>query len=701
MRRKLFLTPHAVRFKRFSRKHYSVYNSLKKVVSIGVMTANMLTFAYLVKAHAQEVSVVSRSELETEQELDEVVVTASRVELPVAQTPKPVTVITRRQIEQAPVRTVGELLSLVANVDVLQRGGRGVQADVSVRGGSFDQTAILINGVNFSNPQTGHYSLDLPVNLSDIERIEIVQGPSALIFGASAFSGGINVITKKQITERVYASMEAGMYNLKELEVRGAAKTGIATHSLSAGYKASDGFTGRTKTDKYSVSILGGYVDTTLNYTHNTDYDMYNLLWETALQWNTSSKIGILLGYNNKRYGANSFYTPAWPDQYEQTSSYNGAINGQLGNGALKIIPTVYWNRHLDQFDLIKDIPWERNYHRGDTYGANLVLQYVSRLGITGLGGEWRQEDMLSSKLGKAMARPHGRYSAWYDRSNSSLTLEHTVRLNKWLVSAGVLMNHNTFRSGEYGFYPSLSASYRPVEAVKFTSSWSKSTRMPTFTELFYNTATHQANENLLPEKSESFDLSAGYHTPLFDASITGFLLWGRDMIDWIKELPTDKPTSSNITEVNTQGIDANIRFRLNRITPMLGNHSVLSVAYTRLWQNYDANGLISQSANAINYLRDKLVVGVNHRIVGNLSANWFFRLQKRMGTYEKYENYTATGEFDGYPAFTTLDMRLNYDFGDCSIHINANNLYNTRYFDWGNVPTPGFWLTAGVKMRL
>ncbi|MDR3236087.1 MAG: TonB-dependent receptor [Prevotellaceae bacterium] len=685
-------------FRRWTRKSYGAFASVHKVVKIGVIQV-CLSIVSLPVVSAQD----SPSSLRVT-ELDEVMITASRLEIPVAQTPKPVIIITREQIERAPARSIGELLSYVANVDILQRGGRGVQSDVSIRGGSFDQTAILINGVNFSNPQTGHYNLDLPINLSDIERIEILQGAVALIYGASAFSGGINIITKKKITEKIFASIETGMHNLKEIEVRGAARSGIATHSLSVGYKASDGFTDRTRTNKYKVSISrtdGSYFDTLLNYAYNTDYDMYNLLWQTNMEWNNHSKIDILLGYNDKKYGAPSFYSPAYPDQYDRTSSYNGAVKGEFGS-ALKFIPIVYWNRHLDQFDLIKDVPWERNYHQGDVYGANMILQYASIFGVTGVGNEWRKEDMLSSKLGKALANPQGRYSAYDDRLNTSLSLEHTLKLKKWLFSAGVLMNHNTFRSGDYGFYPSLSASYRPAEPLKIAASWSKSTRMPTFTELYYNTATHQANDSLLPEKSESFDLSLTYRHRLFDAALTGFLLWGRDMIDWIRYAPTDNPTSANITKVDTRGADASLRFRVGRVLPVLGENSFLSVAYTRLFQEYDAEGYISQSANAMNYLRDKLTAQLHHRIYGNWSASWYFRFQKRMGTYQRYENYApVAGVFDAYPSFSTLDLRIDYRLDNWNFHVSAVNLYDTEYFDWGNVPTPGFWLTGGISVSL
>ena len=177
---------------------------------------------------------------------------------------------------------------------MLQRGPHGVQADITLRGGSFDQTAILLNGVNLTNPQTGHYSFDIPLNLSDIERIEIVQGPSSLIFGASAFSGGINIITKKDPQTNAFVKMEGGMHALFSGEVRGAYKAKESVHSLSAGYKHSDG------------------------YIANSDYKIMNFLWQSSFDIE-GSYINIQAGVNDKKYGANTFYAAAFPNQYDDT----------------------------------------------------------------------------------------------------------------------------------------------------------------------------------------------------------------------------------------------------------------------------------------------------------------------------------------------------------------------------------------------
>ena len=676
MKRKNLFRKEAFRFKRFARKKYSAFNSLHRVVNTGVVTCCMLTFAHATPTTAQEKNEVEHHGDSLTAELDEVMVTASRIELPLAQTPKLVTVISKEQIAQSPVQSVQDLLVYAANIDILQRGGHGTQADVSIRGGSFDQTAILLNGINLSNAQTGHYSFDFPINLSDIERIEVVQGPSALIYGSGAFSGGINIITKKTTNEKLYARVESGMHNLKGIELRGAIKTGTVNHTLSVGRNSSGG------------------------YAHNTDYDINNILWQSRLSLRQESRIDFQLGYNDKAYGANSFYTPAFLEQYERTSTYMATFKGEFG-ATLKFIPIIYWHRHHDQFDLVKDTDYGRNYHRGDTYGTNLILQYTSEYGVTSFSGEVRKDDMLSSKLGYATAKPHGKYKAYSDHTNVSSTLEHTIKINKFILSAGALMNYNSFVNNGVYFYPSANISYRPDYTFNITSSWSKASRVPTFTELFYNTETHTANENLLPEKSESIDLGFKYRSYYFDAGMTGFILWGKNMIDWIKASAEDKSASTNLTKLNTKGIEANIKLNTGVLWSALGQKSVLELGYLHMWQEYDSGDYISESANKLNYLRDKFTARFNHRIYGGFSANWFLRYQKRMGVYSLYENGVSLDRMGTYPAFSTLDLKLKYQYKDIELNVSINNIYNTKYADIGNIHQPGFWLMGGISYIL
>lgn len=337
----------AVRFRRFDRKRYAAFRSMHKVINIGVVTASMLLFALPDTAQAQKTIEPNRTGEEASVELEEVEVTASRAPIARNQATKIVTVIPAREIATAPVTSIQDLLEYAAGIDVRQRGEGGTQADISIRGGTFDQIAVLLNGVNLSNPQTGHYSFDLPVNLSDIERIEVVSGPSSRIFGASAFAGAINIITKTGKENRISTDNYAGMHKLWKLE---AAINHATTHfgqRLSAGYASS-----------------GGYID-------NTDFKQLNLFWQSELK-SEEADFQFQAGYNDKGYGANSFYSASYPNQYDKTRRFFLSAGGET-HGKIKFTPKVYWTRHFDRYELFRSDPADwytgHNYHETEVFG--------------------------------------------------------------------------------------------------------------------------------------------------------------------------------------------------------------------------------------------------------------------------------------------------------------------------------------------
>lgn len=669
----------AFRFKRFARKSYSVFNSIHKAVTIGVLSGCTLT-----SAHAASVNPVEKIRIETLsdtiplRELDEVVVTASKVDLPLNLAAKQVTVITRTEIERAPVRSIEDLLNYVAGVDILQRGPHGVQADISLRGGSFDQAAILLNGVNLTNPQTGHYSFDIPVNLSDIERIEIVQGPSSLVYGASAFSGGINIITKKDTESNAYAKLEGGMHGLFGAEARGAYRTKSSVHRLSAGYKRSDG------------------------YIANSDYNIWNLLWQSRFDINNSF-IDFQAGINDKAYGANTFYTAAYPNQFDDTQGIFASIRGET-NGKLKFIPHIYWSRHYDEFQLIRegtpDVPaWykDHNYHRSDVFGMNLNMQYASSLGITSFGGEFRNEGILSSVLGKPLAEPIGKYTKSDNRTNIGYFAEHTFILDKFTLSLGGLLNYNTAIVNKFDLYPAVNASFRAMGDLSFYASWNKATRMPTFTDLYYTTATHTGNSNLEAELSEAFEVGIKYASRIIRVNAAVFYMKGRNMIDWVKPSPEALWESRNHTKLNKSGIETSVSLDLNE---WFGEHQPLqslSLGYMHISQDLVESELISNYT--LNHLRHKFTANLYHKIAKNLSLSWNFRWQDRAGSYIQYVNLKP-GERTNYKPFSILDVKANYTLKNTNIFVNINNIFNTTHVDLGNIPQPGFWLSGGVSYK-
>lgn len=684
MNKKQCNTVEVIRFRRFARKSFSAFRSMQKVITIGFLSGCTLINAHAAMVNPEEKTRIDNSlDSIAPGELDEVVVTATKVELPSGIAAKQVTIVGRTEIEQAPVKSVQDLLNYVAGVDLLQRSPHGVQADISLRGGSADQVAILLNGVNLTNPQTGHYSLDIPVNLSDIERIEIVQGPTSLAYGASAMSGGINIITKKDTASNAYAKLEGGMYGLFGAELRGAYQAKNYTHSLSVGYGRSDG------------------------YIRNSDYNILNSLLQSRFTMDNEAIIDFQFGYNAKKYGANTFYSAAYPNQYDDTKGVFASVRGET-RGKLKLIPQIYWSSHYDCFQLIRegtpDVPaWykDHNYHRSDLFGINLNAQYSSRFGITSFGGEIRNEGILSSVLGNTMTDTIGKYTKTYNRTNIDYFVEHNIMLDRLTISVGGVLNYNTAIVNTFRFYPAINVSYRPTDRLSLYASWDMATRMPTFTELFYTTRTHVGNARLLPEYTRSAEVGFRYHSRILSVNSSAFYSEGENLIDWIYNETDSKWYSVNVakgSKLSTIGASGNVVVDLENIVGSAQPVNLLRIGYQYLTQSSDAASYNNPISHYVfNYLKHKFTATFNHDIVKNMSMTWNFRWQDRQGSYTQYVDLKPAVKVD-YKPFFVLDLKVDYTLKGFNIFVAANNIFDNTYVDFGNIPQPGFWLTGGVS---
>ena len=672
MKQKNLKLSQAFRFRRFARKNYAVFNSMHKVINTGVIAGYMLTFAAITETAAQNQVSAIRDSI-PEQELEELIVTGSKAELTLNQTAKLVTIITRDEIARQPVESVSDLLKSIVGLDVRQRGPNGVLSGITMRGGTFEQTAILLNGANFTNPQTGHYNLDLPIHLSDIERIEIIQGPTSLLYGAGAFSGGINIVTQKNSDAGLSLEAKSGMHKLFEVNARQTVKAEVSNHSLSAGYTSSE-----------------GYID-------NSDYQIINALWQSNLIINDNAYLDFLMGLNDKKYGANTFYSAAYPNQYDETRTLFAAVKGSTGT-KLKLTPQLYWNRHFDHFQLIKNQPAGENFHCTDVLGFNLNVQYKWQAGITNFGGEFRNEGIISSNLGKKAVSNSDLYHWSDNRTNLSFFLEHNFVLKQFTVNLGLLANYNTAFTDDAGFYPSINTAYWLTPNWKFFASWTNATRIPTFTDLYYKSPTHKGNFDVRPEKSVSFELGLKYVHPVVSASANGFYMKGINLIDWVKQHPDSLWESRNLTDLNKAGFETNFVLNISKIFPEIPA-TRLHAGYMLMHQTKDANGLISNYV--MDYLRYKFTFGLSHPVYKNLSADWQFRRQDRAGSYTKYANNQSTGIETSYNPFSLLDVKFIQKFNNINIFLNINNLFDTYYFDLGNIPQPGIWVIGGIHFQL
>src|SRR5690554_3608564 len=276
-------------FRKWGRRNYSLFSTLKKTVNISV-----LSVTYLLSVPAAVTALPSdTTEVKMQYDLEEVEVTASRAPVLYSEVARVLSVIGAQEIEQMPAQSVQDLLEYVAGVDIRQRGAEGVQADISIRGGTFDQLLILLNGINITDPQTGHHNLNLPVSLSQIERIEILEGPAARVYGPNAFSGAINIITRKPGNTEASAQLSAGSFAWYSTDISAGFRTGTVGHLLSANKKGADG------------------------YRTNTDFNSFNIFYTS--EWNpVFGKLILQGGVTEKGFGANSFYTPVYPNQFEE-----------------------------------------------------------------------------------------------------------------------------------------------------------------------------------------------------------------------------------------------------------------------------------------------------------------------------------------------------------------------------------------------
>ncbi len=664
-------------FRHFGNKGYSLFSCLGREVVCSVLSVSTLTYA-----SAESVStkpVVSDSASTTtarEMVLEEVSVTGSRAPLTKSQAARMVTVLDRRDIAQAPVQSINDLLKYAIGVDVRQRGAIGAQTDISIRGGTQDQIILLLNGINICDPQTGHNAMDLPIDLSEIVRIEVIEGPAGRIYGSSSLVGAINIVTRPTGPTTVHA--EAGSYGYAKV----GAKYATGGHSISANYARSDGYS-RSKEGKLNT----GYSGAKAFYQGQYEDDDVRLHWH--------------LGLADKGWGSGTFYaTPKWQadNQYEHTTKIYSAIQGETKRGRLHLAPSIYWNQNCDRYEGYHNQPekMKYNYNRTDVYGVAMNMYLDWAAGRTALGGELRNEDLVSGNLGEPLSETHHisgtdrDYTLGVNRTNISAYLEHNLLLKRLTISAGLVAVKNTWSNMNMTVYPGIDVSYRPTPTWTLHASCNTSLRMPSFTEMYYKLQGYKADPHLKPEEMTAIELGSNVQCAMFNVQCTAWYHHGRNMIDWIMDTSLGDDAvwqSVNHTKVNSIGFEAAVKFNVQS--------SMFNVSYSYINQakEQEAN-IVSQYA--LEYLRHKLVASAHVPIIYRLTADMNLRWQDRVGQYTDF-----AGQVHDYQPYALVDARLAWTEPKWKLYVEANNLLDKSYADYGHVEQPGRWIIAGFAIQL
>ena len=679
-----------LKFTHFSNRGYSLFAVLGKEVIIGVLSVATLQHATAHNVSNEALQTSSDSTVTNKQVmLDEVSVTGTRAPLTVSQQARMVTVLSREDIQAAPVQSVNDLLKYAVGVDVRQKGALGALTDVSIRGGNSEQITVLLNGINICDAQTAHNTFDFPVDISEIERIEVLEGPAGRVYGTSSLLGAINIVTKTPPSSSLSARIEGGSYGYLAAGARANIAQGRWNNQFSGSFTRSDGYL-RNKANRLNADYKTSKAFYQGNYNDS----------QIAVRWHA--------GMSVKDFGANTFYAAKYDDQFEHTFKTFTALQAENKQGKFPLRPSIYWNRSMDRFELFRGAPqkYAYNYHRTDVYGVNLNAYFDWSLGRTAFGAELRHEELVSTNLGEKLERPHHihgtdrDYANGINRTNLQFVLEHNIILSRFTLSAGVIAVKNSQADMNMRVYPGIDASYRMGNAWKVYASYNTSLRMPSFTELFYSVGGHKADKHLKPEELSALEAGLKYNAHGISGKTSIFYNQQKNLIDWISDGTLDANGSPlwksvNFGRINVVGVEASLRFDCRTLMPSQRFLKQFSLAYCYLNQNEKEHKGIT-SKYVLEYVKNKMVANLQLNLWRNLDLGLNYRLLHRMGGYIDTNN-----QRHNYATYGILDTRLSWNTGKWTAFAAANNLLNRTYVDYGNVPQPGTWITAGISIQM
>ena len=577
-------------------------------------------------------------------DLKEVVVSTTKLEIPFSKNFRTVKIISSDYIKNSPASNVSDLLQEITGIDVRRRGVGGVQGDLYIRGGGFDQTLLLVDGMKMDDAQTGHHTLNMILPLYLIERIEVIKGPAARIFGQNAFNGAINIVTKEIKGEKKQIDLSLKEISYGSFEQKNiSAVTKIITNKV-----------------KSLISFSNNNSD---GYRHNTDYKRNNYFVKTSFNSKTSP-IDVIASFTENKFGANGFYaSPSATEQYEETQASLLGISTTINSEKLSIKPRLYWRRGQDEYIYIRDNPSVyRNLHKTNKVSAELSGSYFSNSGVTGFGIDLSTVNISSNNLGE------------HDRTTVNLFVDHTFKLfdEKLVLSPGIAVSY--FSDMSFHSFPGIDLGYNINSNFKLYSNIGKTFRIPTYTDLYYSDRTTIGNENLNPESATSTELGFKYNTSNFKISGAFFNRKAKNIIDYVKENENDLWNAVNIGSLKTTGFELDFRYNFQ-------NQNYLNLGYTNIKDNnYVTN--INYSKYSLNSLKHHFTSKLNLNYIRNVNHSFVYKYAERSDK----SNYNV------------LDSKIMYKKG---LFIYVNNILDEVYSETNLVPMPGTSFLVGISVGI
>ena len=539
--------------------------------------------------------------------------------------------------------SIDKTLDNVTGVDISRRGIFDIQSDMSVRGATFEQTSVSINGVILNDPQTGHHNLDLALPQAAIDNIEIVKGQSAKVWAQSGIGGSVNISTKRPLDTGLAASFLYGTDNTRKASAYASFREEKRGVNVAAEESASDGFRLGTDFRQFSASSSG------------------------LLHIGDKASSYIFAGYGEKEFGAANFYAPYNSKEWTDTLFLNWQAD--LETERFKIGPNLYYRRHHDKFILDVDRPdFYVNHHRTAVKGFLLNSEIaLDAYGILQAAIDINEESIKSTNLGKDSRNRYSYSLIWRNYNNLHFGYDASLRVDTY-------SEYNTHILPQAGVY------IRPVERIRLRSSIAKSSRVPSYTDLFYEDPYNKGNKNLSPEKALSYEAGADIafgKDERFNLSVTLFRRDANNLIDWIKRSDLDEFFhAENITRVNAEGVELEL------------NADVLSWLKVSAGYAYIDSNIKKRE----DYISKYALNHPDHKVSAQAGIILPFGTQNISMLYKNRK---------GYSSYILMGCNLNYALNkNAGIFLRIDNILDHVYWDIRDNTLPGRQIMAGIKAR-
>lgn len=568
----------------------------------------------------------------------DVVVTAAATPVELGSVTRTLTVITRDQIARLPVHSIADVLRLAASVDVRARGERGVQTDFAIRGANFGQMLVLVDGIRLNDAQSGHHNGDIPVPLDAVERIEVLHGPGSSIFGADAFGGTINVITRKEAAPPS-GMVQAGSFGLVAASGQVGASRGAVREVLAAAVDRSSGF-----------MVERGFV--TAGVSSRTSI---------------GERMGVFASYLWKDFGANGFYGNA--PSHEWTNQTLVAADHRLGAGAgWQFGGHASYRTHGDHFifDVRRPGVSENRHRTHAVVGAMRASRAAGDRGSVTAGLEGGADWVRSSNLGDHDIRRISGFAEWRHAPAANTQVDASLRVDRYT---------------EFGtaWSPSLGIGWWPSDAVRLRASAGRAFRVPTFTERYYSDPANFARPEVHAETAWAGEAGVDvFPSSGWMVTATAFGRADQDVIDWLRPTTAERWRTFNIRDVDTRGAEISVR----RTLP---DGSFIQAGYTAL--DVQAAAVTQLSKYVLDYAPHSLVVAAS------VSLPLAMQLAPRL---EVKHRTRSTGTSD----YAVMDLRVSRRFGIYDIRLEGTNLGDAGYQEVLGVAMPGRSATVSLAIR-